>query len=36
MFEVWDGDVFLFYVEDSGEADTYTELGFDVRETEPR
>jgi hypothetical protein len=31
MFEVWDGDVFLFYVDHAEEADTYTESGFDVR-----
>lgn len=35
MFEVWDGDVFLFCVDDSMEADTYTESGFDVRVTDP-
>lgn len=31
MFEVWDGDVFLFYVDHAEEVDTYTESGFDVR-----
>ena len=31
MYEIWDGDVFLFYVDHADEADTYTESGFDVR-----
>lgn len=31
MYEIWDGDVFLFFVDDASEADTYTESGFDVR-----
>lgn len=32
MFEVWDGDLFLFTVDDSYEADVYFEQGFNVRE----
>ena len=32
MFEIWDGDVFLFYVESGYEADTYAEQGFRVVE----
>jgi hypothetical protein len=31
MYEIWDGDLFLFSVDDASEADTYTESGFDVR-----
>jgi hypothetical protein len=30
MFEIWDGDVFLFSVDNKAEADTYTEQGFRV------
>ncbi len=34
MYEIWDGDVFLFYIDTPEEADTYTESGFDVRAVE--
>lgn len=34
IYEIWDGDVFLFYIEDHDEADTYFESGFTVREVE--
>lgn len=34
MFEVWDGDLFLFSVDDRDEADTYAESGFKVREAD--
>ena len=34
MYEIWDGDVFLFNVEDSDEADLYIESGFTVREVD--
>jgi hypothetical protein len=30
MFEIWDGDVFLFSVDTKEEADTYAEQGFRV------
>ena len=30
MYEIWDGDVFLFSVESAGEADAYAEQGFRV------
>jgi hypothetical protein len=30
MFEIWDGNVFLFCVDDSSEADIYTDQGFNV------
>jgi hypothetical protein len=30
MFEIWDGDVFLFSVDTEAEADIYTEQGFKV------
>ena len=30
MFEIWDGDLFLFSVESFDEADTYAESGFRV------
>lgn len=32
MYQVWDGDLFLFTVDDSDEADTYAESGFTVKE----
>lgn len=32
MFEIWDDNVFLFYVDHAGEADVYTEQGFRVVE----
>jgi len=31
MYEIWDGDVFLFCVDDTDEANHYFETGFDVR-----
>ena len=31
MYDVWDGDVYLFNVDDQYEADTYVESGFTVR-----
>lgn len=34
MFEIWDGDLFLFSVADRDEADTYCESGFKVVEIE--
>ena len=34
MYEVWDGDVFLFNVDTSDEADLYIESGFTVREVD--
>jgi hypothetical protein len=32
MFEIWDGDLFLFCVDHADEADVYTEQGFRVAE----
>ena len=32
MYEIWDGDLFLFSVESQDEADTYVESGFRVVE----
>lgn len=32
MYEIWDGDLFLFSVDHADEADTYSESGFTVRE----
>ena len=34
MYEIWDGDLFLFSVDTNDEADTYRESGFKVVETE--
>ena len=31
MYEIWDGDLYLFSVDDPAEADTYSETGFNVR-----
>ncbi len=31
MYEIWDGDVFLFNVETQDDVDHYLEQGFDVR-----
>jgi len=31
MYEIWEGDLFLFYVDTVDEVDHYTEQGFDVR-----
>ena len=36
MYEIWDGDVFLFSVDDQGEADTYYESGFRVIALNPQ
>ena len=36
MFEIWDGDLFLFSVESPDEADTYAESGFRVVELDMR
>lgn len=32
MFEIWDGDVFLYSVDTRYEADEATEAGFTVKE----
>ena len=32
MFEIWDGDLFLFSVEDRDEAGIYAEEGYQVKE----
>ncbi len=32
MFEIWDGDLFLFSVDNELEADTYAEQGYQVKE----
>jgi hypothetical protein len=34
MFEIWDGDLFLFAVDSQHEADEATESGFTVREAD--
>lgn len=34
MFEIWDGDLFLFTVDYRDEADHYAESGFKVREVD--
>lgn len=31
-FEVWDGDVFLFYADTQYEADELSESGFTIKE----
>lgn len=31
MYQVWDGDLFLFYVETEGEALEHIEAGFNVK-----
>lgn len=31
MFEIWDGDMFLYYVDTQYEADEAAEAGFSVR-----
>ena len=31
MFEIWDGDLFLFSVEDRDEAGIYAEEGYQVK-----
>jgi hypothetical protein len=30
MYEIWDGDLFLFSVDDHEEADSYSKQGFQV------
>lgn len=30
MYEIWDGDLFLFSVDSQDEADTYADTGFRV------
>jgi hypothetical protein len=30
MYQVWDGDLYMFNVDDSDEADLYIEQGFRV------
>lgn len=30
MYEIWDGDLFLFSVDSESEADIYAEQGFQV------
>lgn len=32
MFEIWDGDMFLFTVDFEAEADIYAEQGYTVKE----
>lgn len=34
MYQVWEGDLYLFSVDDKSEADTYSEEGFTVRKVE--
>ena len=34
MYEVWEGDLFLFYVDTPDEVDHYVEQGFNVRATD--
>jgi len=34
MFEIWDGDLFLFTVDSRDEADQYAESGFKIREVD--
>ena len=36
IYEIWDGDLFLFTVEDSDEADLQQEAGFTVRKVSAR
>lgn len=36
IYEIWDGDLFLFAVDDSNEADLQMEAGFTVREVSAR
>jgi hypothetical protein len=36
IYEIWDGDLFLFTVDDSFEADIQAEAGFTVREVSAR
>ena len=33
MYEIWDGDLFLFCVDRSDEADVYAQQGFKVVES---
>ena len=34
MFEIWDGDLFLFSVDTRDEADEQAEAGFTVKEVD--
>ena len=34
MYEVWDGDLFLFSVDTRDEADEQAEAGFSIREVD--
>ena len=34
MFEIWDGDLFLFSVDTRDEAEHYVEAGFSIREVD--
>ena len=34
MYQIWDGDLFMFTVDDSFEADMYIEEGFTVKTVE--
>lgn len=36
MYEVWDGDLFLFTVDDIYEADIQAEAGFTVKQVSAR
>jgi len=31
MYEIWDGELFLFSVDSEDEADTYEQSGFSIR-----
>ena len=32
MYEIWDGDLFLFSIDNRDEADIYAEEGYQVKE----
>jgi len=34
LFEIWEGDMFLYYVETQYEADEHIESGFIVKEVD--
>jgi len=36
MFEIWDGDLFLYTVDTKYEADEQAESGFEIKQIDPQ
>lgn len=36
MFEIWDGDLFLYTVDTKYEADEQAEFGFEIKQIDPQ